>query len=182
MSARASRIRSFKRLSGGFVRVRGERGAAAVEFAIVSIVLLLFVFGTIQFGIAFNRHQGIQAAAREGARIASVGGTEVDVKTRVRAAQSLFDPADVKITIDYSDNDGVSYPGSNKICDDTAGSDPCSATLAPAPCGIAGIGNLVRVTASVPGASGEYAIIIPMWGNAAVTYTGRGVFRCEEGT
>lgn len=158
-----------------------ERGAAAVEFAIVSIVLLLFVFGTIQFGIAFNRHQGIQAAAREGARIASVGGTEDDIKTRVRAAQSLFDPADVKIAIDYSDDDGVTYPGSNKICDD-ATSSTCSATLAPSPCGVAGIGNLIRVIASVPGSSGEYAIVIPLWGNANVTYTGRGVFRCEEGS
>jgi hypothetical protein len=179
MWARALRRRGAG--SGSITPLRAEDGAAAVEFAIISILLILFVFGVIQFGIAFNRHQGIQAAAREGARIASVGGTEDDIRTRVRAAQSLFDPADVMITIDYSDDDGATYPGSNKICDDTGG-DPCSATLAPAPCGRAGIGNLVRVTARVPGAGGEYAIIIPLWGNAHVTYTGLGVFRCEEGS
>jgi Flp pilus assembly protein TadG len=156
-----------------------ERGAAAVELAIVLTVLVLFVFGVIQFGIAFNRHQGIQAAAREGARIASVGGSESDIRTRVRDAQSLFDPADVQVAIDYSSDNGASYPGSHKICDDGT-SNKCSDTVAPNPCGVAGMGNLVRVTAMVPGAGGKYAIVIPMWGNANVTFSARGVFRCEE--
>ena len=156
-----------------------EEGAAAVELAIVLTILVMFVFGVIQFGLAFNRHQGLQAAAREGARIASVGGTESDVRTRVRDAQSLFTSTDVLISIDYSTDSGASWPGSQKICDD-ATSNQCNATLAPNPCGVAGMGNLVRVTATVPGSTGKYAIVIPLWGNANVTYSAKGVFRCEE--
>lgn len=156
-----------------------ERGAAAVELAIVLSILFMFVFGVIQFGLAFNRHQGIQAAAREGARIASVGGSESDIRDRVRAAQSLFNPADVLVSIDYSIDDGNTYPGGNKICDD-AGGDQCSSSGAPTPCGTAGIGSLIRVKATVPGAGGKYAIVIPLWGNAQVTYSSQGIFRCEE--
>ena len=159
---------------------REERGAAAVELAIVLGVLLMFAFGIIQFGIAFNRNQGLHAAAREGARIASVGGAEAEIRNRVRDAQSLFDATDIQVAIDYSTDNGSSYPGGNMICND-AGSNPCSDTIAPTPCGIAGIGNLVRVTATVPGASGKYAIVIPLWGNQNITFSSNGVFRCEEG-
>ena len=49
-----------------------ERGAAAVEFAIVLPLLVLLVFGIIQFSIAYNRTQGLHAAAREGARYAAL--------------------------------------------------------------------------------------------------------------
>jgi Flp pilus assembly protein TadG len=163
----------------GRVSLQGERGASAVELGIVMSVLFLFVFGIIQFGLAYNRHQGLQAGAREGARVASVGATEADIRDRVRKAQSLFADADVRIAIDYSTDDGATFPGGNKICDD-ASSDSCSATTAPSPCGRAGVGNLIRVTATVPGSTGKYAIIIPLWGNHNVTFSSLGIFRCEE--
>jgi Flp pilus assembly protein TadG len=155
---------------------RSERGVSAVEFAIVMSVLMMFVFGTIQFGIAFNRNQGLQASAREGARIASIGGTQSDIKTRVQQAQSLFDPADIRIKIDYSTNGGTSY--GSALCDDSTGT-PCTSNAAPTPCYTTGIGNLVRVTATVP-ASSKYAIFIPLWGNKEITFNSTGVFRCEQ--
>jgi Flp pilus assembly protein TadG len=47
---------------------RRERGAATVEFAIVAIVLFLFVFGIIEFGLLmFDKHI-LTNASREGAR------------------------------------------------------------------------------------------------------------------
>jgi Flp pilus assembly protein TadG len=51
----------------------GDSGAAAVEFALVSVLLLLLLFGVISFGIALFRQQAASHAAREGARLASVG-------------------------------------------------------------------------------------------------------------
>ncbi len=54
-------------------RPAGDAGAAAVEFALVSILLLLLLFGVISFGIALFRQQAASHAAREGARLASVG-------------------------------------------------------------------------------------------------------------
>ena len=45
-----------------------ERGVAAVEFAIVSVLLFTIVMGTIEWGWFFFVHQRVVNAAREGAR------------------------------------------------------------------------------------------------------------------
>ena len=64
-----------------------ERGAAAVEFALILPLLIMLVFGIIQFGVLFNRQQGLHAAAREGARIASLPNTnQTQIESRVTDA------------------------------------------------------------------------------------------------
>jgi Flp pilus assembly protein TadG len=52
---------------------RDQDGAAAVEFALLLPLLVLLLFGLIQFGIAFNTKIQATNAAREGARMAVVG-------------------------------------------------------------------------------------------------------------
>ena len=47
------------------------RGAVAVEFAAVSLVLLLLLFGVIEFGFLWMQSHYINNAAREGARAAA---------------------------------------------------------------------------------------------------------------
>jgi len=54
-------------------KLRNEKGASAVEFALVLPIFLMLVFGIFQFGIAFNNWIAITHAAREGARLAVVG-------------------------------------------------------------------------------------------------------------
>lgn len=49
-------------------RLRQESGAAAVEFALVSMVLLTLLIGIIQFAVYFWSFQVGAHAAREGAR------------------------------------------------------------------------------------------------------------------
>lgn len=46
-----------------------ERGAAAVEFALVLPVLVMLVLGIIDFGQVFNAQQTLTYAARSGARV-----------------------------------------------------------------------------------------------------------------
>ncbi|MDZ7674672.1 MAG: TadE family protein [Acidimicrobiales bacterium] len=58
-------------------RLRSRRGpaddgAALVEFALVAPVLVLIVFGLIEFGMALNDYQSIRNGVREGARQAVV--------------------------------------------------------------------------------------------------------------
>lgn len=68
-------------------RERADRGAAMVEMAIILPILIMLVFGIIQFAIAFNRTQGLHAAAREGARTASISTASVgDINARVNDA------------------------------------------------------------------------------------------------
>ena len=50
------------------MRLRSERGAASVEFAMIAVVFLIIVFGIIEFGILmFDKHV-LTNASREGAR------------------------------------------------------------------------------------------------------------------
>ncbi len=52
-----------------------ERGAAAVEFALLCIPLFLILLGTIEFGFALYAKQAVVSAAREGARAGIVQQT-----------------------------------------------------------------------------------------------------------
>jgi Flp pilus assembly protein TadG len=51
--------------------MRGERGAVAVEFAIILPILLLLTFGIIDFGHAWYMRHMMSDASREGARYAT---------------------------------------------------------------------------------------------------------------
>ena len=62
----------MKRFRG---RAGGERGAVAVEFALILPVLLLILMGTIEFGRVYSQFQVFNGAAREGARCAAVKAT-----------------------------------------------------------------------------------------------------------
>ncbi|MEX2486612.1 MAG: TadE/TadG family type IV pilus assembly protein [Nitriliruptoraceae bacterium] len=64
-------------------RDRSDRGAAAVEFALVVPVLLLLVLGILEFGRAFNAQVSLTAAARESVRVMAV---ENDVDAAVTVA------------------------------------------------------------------------------------------------
>lgn len=72
-----------------------DRGAAAVEFALVLPLLLLLIFGLIDFGRALNEQIVLTQAAREGARVAALGGTDAVGRTRT-AASPL---SDVDVTV-----------------------------------------------------------------------------------
>ncbi len=68
-------------------RPASERGAAMVEFVIVLPILIVLIFGIVQASIGYNRLQALHAAAREGARVASVpGSTQGEVNSAVTNA------------------------------------------------------------------------------------------------
>ncbi len=62
-----------------------DRGAAAVEFALLLPLLLLLVFGIIDFGRALNAQITLTQAAREGARLAALGDSNVVSGTQTAA-------------------------------------------------------------------------------------------------
>lgn len=50
-----------------------DRGAASVEFAIISVLLFTLLFGIVQYGYYFFQATAAEHAAREGARTAAIG-------------------------------------------------------------------------------------------------------------
>jgi Flp pilus assembly protein TadG len=84
-----------------------QRGQAMVEFVIVAPILLLLVFGIIQFGILFHNYMTLTDAVRAGARQASVSRSLSDpvgsTKARVQKAAADLRQSDLEITVDPYD-------------------------------------------------------------------------------
>jgi len=81
-------------------RLMCERGAELIEFAIVTPLLLLLVFGIADFGLMFQRYEVLTNAAREGARVAAIPGyVSADVQNRV--TQYLTGSAVTPVTTTY---------------------------------------------------------------------------------
>ncbi|WP_322921109.1 TadE/TadG family type IV pilus assembly protein [Nocardioides renjunii] len=78
-----------------------ERGAAAVEFALVVPLLFVLVFGMIDFGWAINRYAVINNAAREGVRLASLGTDSSEVAASVldSLSDSGLDGAEIDVEV-----------------------------------------------------------------------------------
>jgi len=75
-----------------------DRGSAAVEFALLLPVLLLIIFGVIDFGRAINAQITLTQAAREGARLASFGYSTSAVQTRAQNAATGLSPVTVTVS------------------------------------------------------------------------------------
>lgn len=69
-----------------------ERGAVAVEFAIVLPVLLILLLGIAEFGRVFNAQIVITNAAREGSRIMAITEDEAKAQSTVVAASAGLSP------------------------------------------------------------------------------------------
>ena len=78
----------------------GEKGASAVEFAIILPVLIILVFGIFQFGLAYNDYIALTHAGREGVRLAAVGLDEDPVFFEQEVRNSAPSVEIVTITVD----------------------------------------------------------------------------------
>lgn len=78
-----------------------ERGAVAVEFAIVAPVLVMLLLGIMEFGRAYNAQVTLSSAAREGVRVMAIGNNTTAARTAVKNASTGLQPAlaDGNITI-----------------------------------------------------------------------------------
>jgi Flp pilus assembly protein TadG len=76
-------------------RWRSDSGAAAVEFALLAPLLLLLVFGLVDFSRGFNAQVTVTHAAREGVRVQALGGTPAEVTTTTQNAAA---PVTVAVT------------------------------------------------------------------------------------
>jgi Flp pilus assembly protein TadG len=77
---------------------RGSRGQSLVEMALTLPLLLLLVFGIIEFGRILNAYIVVTNAAREGARYGAVGEDEAEITSQVMLSMaSLGAPSDVDV-------------------------------------------------------------------------------------
>ena len=90
-------------------RPRFRSGNAVLDMALVMPILIGLTFGAVEYGFALYIKHSLQAAAREGARVAVVSGaTATDVQTAVDSSMLAAGFAQAKYTrpptIEYSTN------------------------------------------------------------------------------
>ena len=139
---------------------RGDRGAAAVELALVLPVLMLLVLGIIDFGLAYNRQITLSGGAREGARWLALHPAQADVaRDKTRFAGPLEpDGAPLLASSDVA----LCTVVSGGTCTPSATATPTCAS-----------GQTVFLVAS----SG-FAFSIPFGPQLTITIKGKGVMRC----
>lgn len=104
---------------------RSERGQSMTEFALVLPLLVVLLFGIIQFGITFNNYISLTDAVRAGARKAAVSRHEDNpvavTVDQVKEAATDLKAADLAITVNSTWVAGeevevsASYPYSIKV-------------------------------------------------------------------
>lgn len=88
---------------------RSEQGAAAVEFALVLIPLIILLLGIIEFGYIFNQQLTVTNSAREGARVLAITR---DVDDAIAAASNAA-----------STLNGTPVINTPQVCPETGGGD-----------------------------------------------------------
>lgn len=96
--------------------MKSEKGQSLVEFALVLPLLVLLLFGIIDFARVFHVYLTMDHAGREAARAASIGNDVSEIKnTAVNDAASIGLTAD-KVVISGTRNSGtdvtiiITYP------------------------------------------------------------------------
>ncbi|MFP3460148.1 TadE/TadG family type IV pilus assembly protein [Arthrobacter globiformis] len=84
---------------------KSERGAVAVEFAILAPVLVMILLGIMEFGRAYNVQTTLTNAAREGVRSMAINNSQTSAKTAAKNAAPQLNPtlADGNITFSGAD-------------------------------------------------------------------------------
>jgi Flp pilus assembly protein TadG len=86
-------------------RLRSETGASAVEFALLLPLLMMILFGIIEFGFALYRQAVLTNASREGARLGIVQSIPAITTGQINTAVDTYltaagiNPANVGRTI-----------------------------------------------------------------------------------
>ena len=96
-------------------RMKSERGAAAVEFALVLPLLLLLLLGIVEFGRVYNAQMQLTAAARDGARVMTINSNSAAAAAEARAAVIASAPA-LAPAVAANQIDIAVSPGNTDMC------------------------------------------------------------------
>lgn len=76
-----------------------ERGAAAVEFAIILPILVLLVMGIVEFSRAYSAKEALQYAVREGARALAIHNQPSTIPALVESRAIGLDAAELDVPV-----------------------------------------------------------------------------------
>jgi hypothetical protein len=99
---------------------KGQRGQAALEFALVLPLLLIVLCLVVDFGVGLTRWIAITNAAREGARLGAVGAEPADIRQKtIDTSDGILEDSGSTIEVGFFDADGNGGidPGDSVVVD-----------------------------------------------------------------
>ncbi|MGM0501113.1 MAG: TadE/TadG family type IV pilus assembly protein [Bacillota bacterium] len=91
--------------------VQDKKAQAIVELVLVLPILLLLLFGIVEFGRIFHAYLVIANSAREGARVGSIKNSDSQITTAVEDSVSPSNLDLNQLTIDISPTEGSRSSG-----------------------------------------------------------------------
>jgi Flp pilus assembly protein TadG len=95
------------------MKPRDEKGQAMVELAFSLPLLVILLFGIVEFGIAFNNYLTLTDAVRSGARQAAVSrflaNPTAATVTKVKAAAAGLNAPSINVTVTKPDGSAPSW-------------------------------------------------------------------------
>ena len=79
--------------------LRSNEGQSLVEFAMILPILLMLIMGILEFGIMLNSYLSVRNASREGARVAIVGSTDIEIKNLILTISPSLNSTDLTVVV-----------------------------------------------------------------------------------
>lgn len=164
---------------------RRDHGAAAVEMALVLPILLLLVFGIINFAVLFGQQLALNNGVRQGVRTAVVAGNPDNqscgqVLTGVQSASGptiAMDTADVQVKVQRVLSDNTSSVGLNCFGGSGFASTPSGGNVSTRVC--ESTNNDENSIKAVARYETNFLTVMPFLPSPTFTLEATAVYRCE---
>lgn len=80
-------------------KLHNKKGQSIVELAILLPVLLMLLFGILEFGRVYGAYMVIHHSARDGVRVGAVGGTTAEIQAAVQNTTTALDQDNLTINV-----------------------------------------------------------------------------------
>ncbi|MEN1760996.1 TadE family protein [Anoxynatronum sibiricum] len=87
-----------RRRNGSMKGFQKENGQSLVELALILPIIVLLLFGTVEFGRVFYSYITVTSGVREGVRVAAIGKNDAEIEARIREAVTLAE-SDTRLQI-----------------------------------------------------------------------------------
>lgn len=89
---------------------KNERGAVAVELALLLPVLILLLLGIMEFGRVYNTQVTLTNAAREGVRVMAISNVRADARTAASNAMTTLEVTSSNPTFTFTTSPTATSP------------------------------------------------------------------------
>jgi TadE-like protein len=85
-----------------------KKGQSMVEMALILPIIIMLFMGMVEFSRIFGSYLLVTHASREGARMASIGKTDEEIRTNVTSKVNILNVSELQVILTPEDDARVS--------------------------------------------------------------------------